>query len=132
MTEFTDEPIRDLIRRPLLQVHLDDTLRQLAEILATESVGAAVVKGTRPPALISERDIINALANGVDPDRTAVREAMTEDLATAAPSDRTTVVAQRMLADEIRHMPIVEDEVVIGVVSVRDVLRAVVDGRPGS
>ena len=122
-----DEPVQSLIQRPALLVHLDDTLRQVAETFETESVGAAVVKGTHPIGLVSERDVLNALAGGADPATTRVSEIMTDDVAVAAPNDRVLDVTRRMLDNEIRHVPVVEDDVVIGVVSVRDVLRAFAD-----
>jgi CBS domain-containing protein len=128
LTSLAHEPVRTLIQRPAMLVHLDDSLRQLAETFNAESVGAAVVKGTHPPALISERDIVNALATGADPDDMRVRDVMTEDLAVAAPTDEVLDVIFRMLDNEIRHIPIIEDDVVIGVVSVRDALRALAEG----
>jgi CBS domain-containing protein len=121
------DPVRDLIQRPPLLVHLHDTLRRLAVTLTEESVGAAVVKGTNPPALVSERDVVSTLASGGDPDDTYVRDVMTEDLAVASPTDRIIDVAFRMLDDEIRHMPIVEDGVVVGVISGRDALRVLAE-----
>jgi CBS domain-containing protein len=123
----TGVPISTLVQRPVLFVHLDDSLRRLAEIFAAESVGAAVVRGTHPPALVSERDIVSALADGADPDATFAREVMTEDLVVAAPGDRIPQVAARMLDNEVRHIPIVEDEIVVGVVSARDLLRALTE-----
>jgi CBS domain-containing protein len=124
----TDDPIRTLIQRPVLFVHLDDTLRRLSVIFAEESVGAAIVRDTHPPGLVSERDIVTALAEGADPDATFARDVMTEDLVVATPGDPLREVAARMLVNEVRHVPIVEDDVVIGVVSSRDLLRALVGG----
>ena len=121
------DPVRDLIQRPPMLVHLHDSLRRLAVTFTEESVGAAVVKGTNPPGLVSERDVLIALASGCDPDDTYVSDVMTEDLAVASPADRIIDVAFRMLDDEIRHMPIVEDGVVVGVVSARDTLRVLAE-----
>jgi CBS domain-containing protein len=124
MSVAKTEPIRDLIQRPTLFVHLDDSLRRLATTFAEESVGAAVVRDTHPPALVSERDVVNALAEGADPDQASAREIMTEDLVVAAPTDAVLDVATRMLENEVRHVPIIEDNVIVGVVSSRDLLRA--------
>jgi CBS domain-containing protein len=121
------DPVRDLIQRPPMLVHIHDSLRRLAVTFTEESVGAAVVKGTNPPALVSERDVLIALASGSDPDDTYVRDVMTEDLAVASPTDRIIDVAFRMLDDEIRHMPIVEDGVVVGLISGRDALRVLAE-----
>jgi len=118
----TAEPVRSLITRPAVFVHLDDSLRRLAGILTEESIGAAVVRGTSPIALVSERDVVRALAEGASPDTTTVREVMTEDVAVAEPREPAADVMARMLDNEIRHVPVVDDGVVIGMVSARDVL----------
>ena len=122
-----NDPVSTLIQRPAVLVHLDDTLRRLAETFSEEYVGAAVVKDTHPLALVSERDVLSALATGADPDETWVREVMTEDVAVAAPTDPIIDVTFRMLADQIRHMPVVEDGVVVGMISGRDALRALAE-----
>jgi len=122
-----DEPVRNLITRPAVLVHLDDSLRRLAETFVGDSIGAAVVKGTNPPALVSERDVVRAIAEGEDLDGVRVSEVMTEDVLVASPDDKVLDVAYRMLDNEIRHVPVVEDGVVIGIVSGRDALRVFAD-----
>jgi signal-transduction protein with cAMP-binding, CBS, and nucleotidyltransferase domain len=121
-----DDAIRMVARRPPVQVHIEDSLRAVAETLTEESVGAAMVKGTHPPCLVSERDLVAAVAEGVDPDATRAADVMTEDVASATPDETVLDVGLRMLNNEIRHLPIVEDDVVVGVVSARDVLAALV------
>lgn len=121
-----DDPIRTVSHRPAVQVHKEDSLRSVAETLTEESIGAAVVKGTHPPCIVSERDLVAALAEGLDPDRSAAADVMTADLACAAPAETVLDVGLRMLDNEIRHLPLVDDGVVVGVVSARDVLAVLV------
>jgi signal-transduction protein with cAMP-binding, CBS, and nucleotidyltransferase domain len=121
-----DDPIRTLSHRPAVQVHKDDSLRSVAEMLTEESIGAAVVKGTRPPCIVSERDVVAALAEGLDPGQSTAADIMTSDIAWAAPGDTVLDVGVRMLENEIRHLPLVDDGVVVGVVSARDVLAVLV------
>jgi CBS domain-containing protein len=118
-----DDAIRMLVHRPAVQIHAEDSLRAVAETLTEESVCVAMVKGTHPPFLVSERDLVAALAEGVDPDSTRAADVLTEDVASATPDETILDVGVRMLDNEIRHLPIVEDDVV-GVVSARDVLAA--------
>jgi signal-transduction protein with cAMP-binding, CBS, and nucleotidyltransferase domain len=125
-----DDPIRTVSHRPAVQVHKDDSLRSVAETLTEESIGAAVVKGTHPPCIVSERDLVAALAEGLDPDRSDAADVMTADVAYAAPSEAVVAVGLRMLANEIRHLPLVEDDVVVGMVSARDVLAVLVGSTP--
>ncbi|HEU5301232.1 MAG TPA: CBS domain-containing protein [Acidimicrobiia bacterium] len=122
-----DDQARNLIVRPAVFVHLDDSLRRLSETLAEELIGAAVVRDTHPPALVSERDVIRAIAEGGDLDETRVRDVMTEDVLVVAPKDQVLDVAYRMLDNEIRHIPVVEDDVVVGLISGRDALRVFAD-----
>jgi CBS domain-containing protein len=132
-----DEAVRSLVKRPPVVVHPESTLRAVAEILSEESIGAVVVRGSRPPGapgshaegVVSERDIVQALADGLDPDTTRAEDVMTMDLASAAPNETVLTVAARMLDNEIRHLPVTEDGVVVGVVSERDALRIFVDQR---
>jgi CBS domain-containing protein len=127
MSIAPDEPVRNLITRPAVLVHLDDSLRRLAETFVGDSIGAAVVKGTNPPALVSERDVVRAISEGEDLDGARVSDVMTEDVLVASPDDKVLDVAYSMLDNEIRHIPIVEDGVVIGLVSGRDALRVFAD-----
>jgi signal-transduction protein with cAMP-binding, CBS, and nucleotidyltransferase domain len=125
-----DDPIRTLSHRPAVQVHKEDSLRSVAETLTEESIGAAVVKGTHPPCIVSERDLVEALAEGLDPARSEAADVMTADVACAAPSETVLAVGLRMLANEIRHLPLVENDVVVGMVSARDVLAVLVGSTP--
>jgi CBS domain-containing protein len=129
-----NEAVRTVVKRPAVVVDPDATLRQVAETLAEDYIGVAVVRGARPmgapgshaDGVISERDIVRALAEGADPDVELAQNVMTLELATASPGDTIESVAERMLDNEIRHMPVTEDGVVVGVVSERDALRAFV------
>ena len=121
------EPVRTVLHRPAVQVHQDDSLRTAAQTLTEESVGVAIVKDTHPPAVVSERDVVRALADGADADQERVADVMTEDVAWVGPEKDLLSVATLMLDNEIRHLPVVEDDVVIGVASARDVLAVLVD-----
>ena len=125
------EPVRNLVTRPPVLVRGDDPIRRVARLFVEESFGAAVVRGLGRPAIVSERDIVRAVADGLDLDTTCVEEIMTDDLAVAGPQDRVADVARTMLDDEIRPVPVVADDGIVGLVSGRDCLRAYVDATPG-
>lgn len=127
MAAAPSEHVRNLVSRPPVLVHLDDSLRTVAQLFVEESFGAAVVRGTDPPAIISERDIVRAVAEGMNPDRTRVEEVMTEDVAVTGPNDTIAHVARMMLDNEIRHVPLIEGDVIAGLVSVRDCLASFAD-----
>jgi signal-transduction protein with cAMP-binding, CBS, and nucleotidyltransferase domain len=120
-----------LCQRPLVEVRPRDTLRAVARTLTEESVGVAVVSGSHRPGdgprvhgLISERDIVAALAEGADPDEVWAEDAMTDDLASASPDWTLHDAAAHMLHNEIRHLPVTAEGTIVGIVSMRDVLQA--------
>jgi CBS domain-containing protein len=77
--------------------------------------------------LVSERDIVESIASGSDPDLTSAESAMTSSLASAHPDEPMLVAAGRMLENQVRHLPVVDGDTVIGMVSARDVLAALVE-----
>lgn len=123
-----DEDIERINTRPVVLLDSQATLRQATQLLTNESIGVAIVRGYDPPALVSERDIIGALAEGARPDIDRVDSVMNLDVACASPHDSIRMVGHMMLDNEIRHIPIVQDGAVIRVVSEREVLRALLDG----
>jgi CBS domain-containing protein len=131
---MADESVRSLLHRPAVEVALRDTLRSVARTLTEESVGVAVVvahhelgRGAHAVGVISERDVVAALADGADPDEIWAEDVMTEDLASAAPDDPVLAAARCMLDNEIRHLPVVEGDAIVGVISIRDALQAALD-----
>ena len=125
-----DTRVQALVARPVVYVHPNDTLTRLATVFMEESIGAALVRGPHGTiGLVSERDIVRAIADGANPRSTTAYEIMSEDLVTVAPNDDVLDAAHRMLDAEVRHLPIIEDGVAAGMVSARDALRALVDLR---
>jgi CBS domain-containing protein len=120
------DSVTSLTTRPPVFVADDATLREVAVLLEREGIGAAIVgSGT---GIVSERDIVRALAEGADPDRETAGNVDTLDVVTidgAAPID---TALNEMLDNEIRHLPIMRNGRVVGVVSMRDMLRALVGG----
>ena len=114
--------IEQIAQRPLVMIDGQATLRQAAQLLSEESIGVAILRGGHPPVLISERDIVRAIAEGIDPDDDTVESVATYDVATASPLDTVEDVARIMLDNEVRHVPLVADGAIVGVASTRDVL----------
>ncbi len=122
-------PARDLVTRDTVFVDLDDSLRVAARLLWEHDVGLLVV-GTaeRAEGVLSERDVSGAVAVGLDLDATSVREAMADAVVTAAAADPAYDLALQMLDRGIRHLPVTDDGLVVGVVSLRDLIRPLVVG----
>ena len=101
------------------------TLRALAAALSTADIGAALVRrddGT--VGIVSERDVTRALADDADPDAVWAADIMTEELVTADADETILQVALRMIDEGIRHIAVVEQDDIVGVVSSKDVFLA--------
>jgi len=104
-----------------------DTVAAVVRVLTDRGIGAVVVlDGTdRPLGILSERDIVHALAaNGADALTMTAGALMTRALKTASP--RTTVgeAMNMMTSGRFRHLPVIENGVLVGLVSIGDVVRA--------
>lgn len=109
----------------VLSVGPTHTLRQVAEAMAARRVGAAVVHDpdSEGPGILTERDILEAVAAGQDPETERAAEHLTREAVVAAPDWPLVTAAEAMLAGGFRHLVVCEQGEVVGILSVRDVLR---------
>jgi CBS domain-containing protein len=113
----------DFMTREVLAVAPDDTLGHAAERMVERGSGSAVVADYgRLIGILTERDVLRAVADRIHSSEATVREWMTPDPVTATESTTAEEAAQIMLENDFRHIPVVEGERAIGVVSIRDVL----------
>jgi CBS domain-containing protein len=116
--------LADIMRRDVLGVAPEDTLGFAAEQMAERDVGAVVVVDYgRLIGILSERDILRAVAGRVHSSEARVRDWMTADPKTASPQTPPEEAARVMVEHGFRHLPVVEDEQAVGIVSIRDVMR---------
>jgi CBS domain-containing protein len=122
----------ELMSRNLLAVAPEDTLGEAAERMTDEGVGSAVVlDGGRLIGILTERDVLRAVAGRVHSSDARVREWMTEDPIVAGEETTAAESLETMMMHGFRHLPIVEDGRVVGIVSMRDVMAASVRAVPG-
>lgn len=119
----------DLMTRELLEVAPEDTLGQAAEAMVERGVGSAVVSDFgRLIGILTERDLLRAVAGRVHSSEARVREWMTADPVTATTATELEDAARTMLDQGFRHLPVIEDGRAIGIVSIRDVVDWTVRG----
>jgi len=106
-------------------VSAGDSVRLVAEYMSERRVGAvAVLEGKRVCGIVSERDIMSkVVAKGLDPAKTKVSEVMSRELVVAEPDDSYEDAARKMRQAGIRHLPVVEGDRLIGMISQRDLLQ---------
>jgi signal-transduction protein with cAMP-binding, CBS, and nucleotidyltransferase domain len=125
------QPVSTIATRVVAEVDSAQSLRSVAEELVADEIGVVLVRAPgHRTGLISERDLVTVLAMGGDPWTGQATDVMTLDLITAAPTDTVAEVGRRMLDSGIRHVVVQDDGEVVGVVSIRDVLRSLLEGQP--
>ena len=117
--------IADLIEHQTLTV-LEPTLsvRTAAQRMTERNIGAAaVVDSGKLTGVFSERDIMaRVVAKGLDPDGTTVGVVMSKELVVAEPTDELYDALQKMYSIRARHLPVVDNGKLVGMVSIRDLL----------
>ena len=119
--------ISDVLRSKGSDVITTDPDRTLLEVVRTfvrHDIGATVVmEDGRPVGIVSERDILRLMARAHDAlESTRARALMNRDLVTATPGDELDRVMHLMTDNRVRHLPILEDGRLVGIVSIGDVV----------
>lgn len=128
MTPDSFERVSSIMSTLAITVEPQASLREVAGVLRDANIGAVVVLAPgHPMAVISERDIVRALADGADPDAIWAADVGTEEPRYVTPSHPVPRLAEEMLAAGVRHMPVVDDNEVVGMVGARDALRSLTE-----
>ena len=121
--------VKDGMSSVVLSVGPTHTLREAAKQMAARRVGAAVVMNPEDegPSIITERDVLDSIGAGEDPDSEQVCDHLTSDVVYAAPDWSLEQAAAQMVRGKFRHLIVMEGGDVVGVLSVRDVVRCWTD-----
>ncbi len=109
----------------VLSIGPSHTLRAAARLMSERRVGAAVVVDPdgHGPGIITERDILGSVGEGQSPDRERVADHLTRDVVFAAPEWSLEQAAAAMVQGSFRHLIVVERGEMVGILSVRDIVR---------
>ncbi len=117
--------VREGMSNIVLTVGPGHTLRAAASAMAARHVGAAVVldPDAPGPGVITERDVLHSIAAGQDPDTELVANHLTARLTFASPEWSLERAAAAMVQGRFRHLVVVEDGQLVGILSMRDIVR---------
>ena len=117
--------VREGMSSVVLSLGPGHTLREAASKMAEKKTGAAIVHDEESPAprIITERDILYAVGAGKDPDAEKVADHMSSSVISAAPDWSLEQAAAEMTRRNIRHLVVVEAGELVGVLSMRDIVR---------
>jgi CBS domain-containing protein len=118
--------VREAMTKPVLMIGPEHTLRQAAQLMAARRIGSAVVHDPdgAGPGIMTERDVLYAIGNGCDPDSEPCRDHITWEAIYAHPDWSLEEAAMVMTRGGFRHLVVIENNEVVGVISVRDLMRA--------
>ena len=117
--------VREGMSQMVLTVGPGHTIRAAAEQMAQRKIGAAVVldPDAPGPGIITERDVLECLGAGQDPDRELVADHLTGNLVFAAPDWSLEDAAAAMVKGRFRHLVVVDHGELVGILSMRDIVR---------
>jgi CBS domain-containing protein len=121
--------VRDGMTRLVLTIGPAHTLREAARLMSARRVGAAVVIDDQQAGIgiLTERDILDSVGTGEDPDTELVAQHRTVDVVFAAPDWTLQQAAETMVRSGFRHLVVVDGQEVTGLLSMRDIVRAWAD-----
>jgi CBS domain-containing protein len=110
----------------IVTVRPDETIRQALTVLAEHNIGVVVVvdPAGKPVGIMSERDVVRAAVRNEALFALPVSAIMTRDVVVGAPQDDLDAVSHTMTERRIRHMPVVDRGVLVGMVSLGDIVKA--------
>jgi CBS domain-containing protein len=117
--------VREGMSEVVLTVGPTHTLREAARMMTEKGTGAALVSDdeTPVPSIVTERDILNSLGSGEDPDSERVAEHMSDSVIAASPDWSLEHAAAEMSRRGIRHLVVYDGSELVGVLSMRDIVR---------
>lgn len=117
--------VRDGMTRVVLSIGPAHTLREAARLMSAQRVGAAVVIDPSQPGIgiLTERDILDSVGAGEDPDAELVAGHRTADVVFASPDWTLEHAAATMSSGNFRHLVVLEGHEVVGLLSMRDIVR---------
>ncbi|EMA07850.1 homoserine O-acetyltransferase [Haloarcula vallismortis] len=120
---MSEATVADCMTEPVLTVTADDQALDVAAAMDDQSIKSVVIvdEACQPAGILTSTDYVRMTADGVDPTEATVGEHMVTDIVTTSPDTELSRVASRMRANDISHVPVVDDENrVTGIVSATD------------
>jgi CBS domain-containing protein len=113
--------VRDIMHTDVKTTAPTDTFDNVAKVLRENGISSVVVvEGGKLAGIVTERDLVNLVADGGDPRTTKVADRMTKDLDTVDPKTDIAEAADHMARLKIRHLPVLQDGELAGIISIRD------------
>jgi CBS domain-containing protein len=124
--------LKEIMTSDVFTIERDATVADVASSMLKRRLGSAIVMdGSWVSGIFTERDVVRAAASGKDLSSSRVSDWMTSDPVTVEGGLEAEEAAELMMANGFRHLPVVEGQTLVGIVSLRDVLRTRIRRRQG-
>jgi CBS domain-containing protein len=121
--------VSEIMSKDLVTVGPEYNVADVASLMRSKRIGSVIVlEDDRVLGILTERDILGVVGSGEDPKNVAAHEALTDDLVTIGPDAPVEEAAQEMVRAGVRHLPVISEQDLIGIVSMRDLVRWSVRG----
>lgn len=117
-------PVKDAMTVNVVKVDPDDSVTEAAEAMVNQGIGSVIItQGDEPMGIICERDLLEkVISSDLKPSEVKAKDIMEEPLITISPESDMLDAMRIMVKNKIGHLPVVEGEKLVGIVTVRDVL----------
>ncbi|HSO55326.1 MAG TPA: CBS domain-containing protein [Actinomycetes bacterium] len=116
--------VSEVMTKEVVTVGPHYNVADVASLMDAKGIGSVIVlEEERVLGILTERDILKVIGAGEDPKNVAAHEALIGDLYTIAPGASVEDAASQMTQAKVRHLPVIEDDQIVGILSIRDVVR---------
>lgn len=113
--------VRDIMHSDVKTTSPSDTFEQVATVLREHGISSVIVMdGATLAGIVTERDLVNLVADGLDPQAVKVADRMSTELDTVEPRTDIAEAAEHMARLRIRHLPVLDKGALVGIISIRD------------
>jgi CBS domain-containing protein len=121
--------VSEIMSKDLVTVGPEYNVADVASLMRSRKIGSVIVlEDDRFLGILTERDILGVVGSGEDPKNVAAHEALTDDVITIGPDAPVEEAAGEMVRAGVRHLPVISEQGLIGIVSMRDLVRWSVRG----
>ncbi len=117
----------EIMTKDVLSVDENTSVKEAAQIMAKHNVGALIVQTPKPTfGIFTQGDLLTrVVAEGRDPEKTKIRDVMTESVQCAQSNDSVDELARIMYEENVRYLPVMEGRKLVGIISTTDLFKVI-------
>ncbi len=124
---------REIMSMDILSVDEDTSVKEAAQIMAKHEIGALIIQTPKPTlSIFTQNDLlVRVVAEGKDPEKTKIRDVMTESVQCAQAEDSVEELVRVMYEENVRYLPVMDGRKLVGIISATDLFKVIFRGAEG-